>query len=177
MDLNLFNDTDILQSALVDSGAMASICPLSIFESLGLDSDMIQKVSSHLSLVGTTGHFNDAIIGTFTTPIYCLLKRYDGNNKRVFGKSKVTFLITKKEVHLGRIILGMPWQRATKAVLSMDVPVKISARLVFEGAERRCSLQLKQSDKIWIESVDRLTTADTKAIFYLILFSWKIPFL
>ena len=160
-------DTDILQSALVDSGAMASICPLSVFESLGLDSNMIQKVSSNLSLVGTTGHFNDAIIGTFTTPIYCLLRRYDGNNKRVFGKSKVTFLITKKEVHLERIILGMPWQRASKAMLSMDAPVKISARMIFEGAERRCSLELRKPDKIWIESVEKLTTADTKAMFYL----------
>ena len=160
-------NTDILQSALVDSGAQTSICPMSIFESLGLDTAKIQKVSQHLSLVGTTGHFDNAILGTFTTPIYCLLKRYDGDNTRVFGKSKITFLITKKEVQLKRIILGMPWQRATKLVLSMDVPIKISARLVSEGTERRCSLELKNSEKVWIESVDKLSTADTKAMFYL----------
>ena len=163
-------NSDILQSALVDSGAQTSICPMSIFESLGLDTAKIQKVSHHLSLVGTTGQFDNAILGTFTTPIYCLLKRYEGDNTRVFGKSKITFLITKKEVQLKRIILGMPWQRATKLVLSMDVPIKISARLVFEGAERRCSLELKNSDKVWIESVDKLTTADTKVMFYLNFF-------
>ena len=160
-------NTDILQSALVDSGAQTSICPMFIFESLGLDTSMIQKVSHHMSLVGTTGHFDNAIVGTFTIPIYCLLKKYEGDNNRVFGKSKITFLITKKEVQLKRIILGILWQKATKLVLSMDNPIKASARLVFEGAERRCSLELKNTNKVWIESVDKLTMADTKAIFYL----------
>ena len=99
-----------------------------VFESLGLDTSMIQKVSHHLSLVGTTGHFDNAIVGTFTIPIYCLLKKYKWDNKRVFGKSKITFLITKPEVQLKRIILGIPWQKQTKLVLSMDDPIRSSTQ-------------------------------------------------
>ena len=54
--------SDVLTAALVDSGAQANICPMAIFESLGFHKDKIQKVSHHLSLVGTTGHFDNAIL-------------------------------------------------------------------------------------------------------------------
>ena len=100
--------SDYLQSALVDSGAMANICPYQIFERLNLDTSKIVKLSHNLSLVGTTGSFSNAIMGVFTTNIYCLLKKQTHNYHRVFGHSRITFLVTRPEVKLTRLILGMP---------------------------------------------------------------------
>ena len=134
--------SDYLQSALVDSGAMANICPYQVFEQLNLDTSKIVKLSHNLSLVGTTGSFNDAIIGMFTCTIYCLLKKQTHNGDRVFGHSRITFLVTKKEVGLKRLILGMPWQKSCKAVLDMSYPMTVVARLKCDSTEKRCSLSL-----------------------------------
>ena len=109
-------------------------------------------MSHNLSLVGTTGSFNDAIIGVFTCTIYCLLKKQTHNGDRVFGHSRITFLVTKKEVGLKRLILGMPWQKSCKAVLDMSYPMTVVARLKCDSTEKRCSLQLKESDEIYLRA-------------------------
>ena len=159
--------SDYLQSALVDSGAMANICPYQIFEQLNLDNSKIVKLSHNLSLIGTTGSFNDAIMGVFTTNIYCLLKKQTLDGTRVFGHSRITFLVTKKEVELKRLILGMPWQKSCKVMMDMSYPMTVEARLKCDSTEKRCSLQLKESDEIYLEPTERLCRADTTAIFYI----------
>ena len=117
--------------------------------------------------MGTTGHFNDAILGMFTTTMYCLLKKHENNGTRVFGHSRITFLVTKKEVELQRLILGMPWQKACKVVMDMSYPMTVVARLKSDSTDKRCSLQLKKSDEVYLEPVDSLCRADTTAMFYL----------
>ena len=108
----------------------------------------------------------DAILGTFTTSIYCLLKKFEGaDNHRVFGKSKITFMITKPEVGLDRLILGLPWQKEVKLFLRMEDEIKASARLHYEGGARRCKLQLKHTGNIWMESQEKIDKVDTHAIF------------
>merc|ERR1711942_590187 len=86
---------------------------------------------------------------------------------RVFGHSRITFLVTKREVELKRLILGMPWQKACKVVMDMSYPMTVVARLKSDSTDKRCSLQLKESDEIYLEPIESLCRADTTAIFYL----------
>ena len=41
------------------------------------------------------------------------------------------------------------------------------ARLKCDSTEKRCSLQLKESDEVYLEPTEKLCRADTTAIFYL----------
>ena len=113
-------NTNKLYSGLVDTGAQTSILPWSVFEALQVDRSLITKVRHSLNLCGTTGVHSDAIFGSFTTSAYCLLKKQEGaGHPRVFGRSKITFMVTKPEVRLDRIILGIPWQKSVKMYLHM----------------------------------------------------------
>merc|ERR1712121_120978 len=96
-----------------------------------------------------------------------LLKKQTHNYHRVFGHSRITFLVTRPEVKLTRLIHGMPWQRSCKVVLDMNCPMTVVARLKCDSTEKRCSLQLKESDEIYLEPTESLCRADTTAIFYL----------
>ena len=135
--------------------------------SLKLYRSLITRIRHSLNLCGTTGVHSDAIYGSFTTTAYCLLKKQEGaGNPRVFGRSKITFMVTKPDVRLDKIILGIPWQKSVKMFLKMDEEVdRASCRLYSEGSIRRCNLQLKQNGKIWMTTNEKVDKADTSAIF------------
>merc|ERR1712002_745687 len=51
--------------------------------------------------------------------------------------------------------------------MDMSYPITVVARLKCDSTEKRCSLQLKESDEIYLEPTESLCRADTTAIFYL----------
>ena len=118
-----------------------------------------------MNLQGTTGVHEDAIYGSLSITCFCLLKKTNSNGKS-FGRSKVTFMVCSPEVKLQRIIMGSPWMKSVKMVLSMDDKEdKAVCRLFTEGSTRRCSLQLNQINNLQMTTNTIITKADSHAIF------------
>ena len=160
-----FGNSSKLYTALLDSGAQTSILPWEVFDQLNIGKEHITRVRHSLNLQGTTGAHADAIYGSFTMVCYCLLKQYNPAG-RSFGRSKITFMVSKPDVRLEKIIMGIPWQKSVKMVLRMDEEVdKASCRLYSEGSIHRCNLQLKQNGKIWMTTNKVVDKADAHAIF------------
>ena len=127
--------------------------------------DKIKKLPSILNLQGTTGIHENAICGTLTVDIYCLLKKKFEAGK-CFGKSAITFLVCAPEVGLSKIILGSPWLKGVNADIRMhENGDRATARLFKEGGYHRCSLQLKQIKNLQITSCDKINNMDFQSDF------------
>ena len=141
-------DKDKLYTVLLDSGAQSSILPWDIFQELGISSDKITKIRHCLNLQGSTGIHKNAIYGSLTINIFCMLKKKKENGKS-FGRSKINFMVCSPEVKIEKIILGSPWLKSVNMDLQMSDSLggdKAVCRLFSEGSSRRVSLQLKQDN-------------------------------
>ena len=144
--------TKNLYTALLDTGAQASLIGYNCLKEFGYKNRDIKKTGATLNIESTTGLVKNAILGTITIQIYIMLRRRNTENSREFGRTKVTFLVASPEVNLNRIILGVPWLRAarTKIELAKD---QVRARLLHSNStESECSLQLKIGKNLQLES-------------------------
>ena len=148
--LTLGNSTQ-LYTALLDTGAQSSLIGYSCLTNFGYTEKDIKKTGLSLNLESTTGIVNNAIMGTITVQAYIMLQREYTDKTRRFGRTSITFLVASPEVNLARIILGTPWLKFvhTQMFLSKD---KVKARLHCENSEHLCSLQLKTSQSLHMES-------------------------
>ena len=125
----------------------------------------MKKVKNSLTLQGTTGKHENAIYGTVTLDIFCLLKKNFDTGKS-FGRSKITFLICSPEVKLNKIILGSPWLKSVTIDMRLaDNGNKATARLFLRGDIHRVSLQLKRVNNLTLTSCDNPVETDNLSKF------------
>ena len=107
--------TTQLATVLIDTGAEDNILSLESLEHVfQVSKEAIRPLGFNLSLRGSTGLRNNAILGKVTVELFFLLeasKQKSEFDQHHWISSKIDFLVADNSVSLKNIIIGIPFMR------------------------------------------------------------------
>ena len=101
---------------MLDSGEEANIIGLQQLIDLGFDEKQILHTEK-FNLRSSSELVSDCILGKIKLRIFVLLKSSNNLQTLDFGYTNLTLLVASKEIKLNKLILGIPYLKATSTKL------------------------------------------------------------